>query len=115
VRIAALRERVERELAAIAPESVVFGREVARLPNTLCLALPGVPAETQVMALDLAGVMVSAGAACSSGKVRPSHVLRAMGAGEELARSAIRVSFGRDSTLEDADAFLAAWTELRSR
>jgi cysteine desulfurase len=77
--------------------------------------MPGVPAATQVMALDLAGVMVSAGAACSSGKVRPSHVLRAMGASPEAAASAIRISLGWDSTAADIDHLVEAWGALYAR
>ncbi len=77
--------------------------------------MPGVPAATQVMALDLAGVMVSAGAACSSGKVRPSHVLRAMGATAEEAASAIRISLGWDSSAADIDHLVAAWGALYAR
>jgi cysteine desulfurase len=113
--LAAWRDRAERELLAAAPEAVVFGANVARLPNTSCIALPGIPAETQVMALDLAGIMVSAGSACSSGKVRPSHVLRAMGTGEALAASAIRVSLGWNTAESDVDALLAAWLAFRDR
>ena len=90
----------------------VFGDRAPRLANTSCLAMPGVRAETQVMALDLAGVAVSAGAACSSGKIAPSHVLRAMGADEALADGAIRVSLGWASEPGDVDRFVAAWTRL---
>lgn len=77
--------------------------------------MPGVSAETQVMALDLAGVAVSAGSACSSGKIRPSHVLRAMGVAPELAASAIRVSLGWRTEREDIDHLVDAWTALRAR
>jgi cysteine desulfurase len=111
----ALRDGAEARLLALAPEAVVFCRDVARLPNTLSIALPGVAAETQVMALDLAGVMVSAGAACSSGKVRPSHVLEAMGAPPELAGSAIRVSLGWATQPADIDHLVAAWGGLHER
>ncbi|HSR72701.1 MAG TPA: cysteine desulfurase family protein [Kiloniellales bacterium] len=114
-RLAAWRDALERRITALAPEAVVFGRGAPRLPNTSCLALPGLAAETQVMALDLAGVAVSAGSACSSGKVAPSHVLRAMGASEAEASSAIRVSFGWASDAGDVESFLAAWGELYSR
>jgi cysteine desulfurase len=113
--IAALRDRAERELLALAPEARSFGAGLPRLPNTLCITMPGVPAATQVMALDLAGVMVSAGAACSSGKVRPSHVLRAMGASPEAAASAIRISLGWDSTSADIDHLVEAWGALYVR
>ena len=85
-----------------------------RLPNTTCLALPGVTAETQVIALDLAGIAVSAGAACSSGKVTESHVLAAMGLGP-LAACAIRVSLPWNATDAGIDAFIAAYTGVVSR
>jgi cysteine desulfurase len=111
-RLAVLRDAIENALAG---EAVFFGRGSARLPTTTCLALPGVPAETQVIALDLAGVMVSAGSACSSGKVRPSHVLAAMGVAPDLAASALRVSLGWTSTAADVEAFLAAWRQMRDR
>jgi cysteine desulfurase len=105
-RLAPLRDRLE---AALAGEAVFFGQRAPRLPTTSCLALPGVPAETQVIAA------VSAGAACSSGKVRPSHVLGAMGVAPDLAGSAIRVSLGWTTTEADIDAFLAAWRQMRTR
>ena len=111
-KLARLRDRIETEAAAIAPDVRVFGQLGSRLANTSCLAMPGVKAETQVMALDLAGVAVSAGAACSSGKVAPSHVLQAMGLADELADGAIRVSLGWASRPEEVDFFLAAWAEL---
>ncbi len=110
--LARLRDRIEAETKAIAPEVRIFGNAAPRLANTSCLAMPGVRAETQVMALDLAGVAVSAGAACSSGKVAPSHVLQAMGVEDALADGAIRVSLGWASVAEDVDLFLAAWAEL---
>ncbi len=113
--IAALRDDAERRLCAIAPGAVVFAAAVARLPNTLCIAMPGVPAATQVMALDLAGVMVSAGAACSSGKLRPSPVLAAMGVPAALADGAIRVSLGWSSTASDIDHLVEAWAALYAR
>src|SRR5690606_36961176 len=83
-RLETLRARIEHELKAHAPEIEIYGANAPRLPNTLCFAAPGFAGETQVMALDLAGVAVSAGAACSSGKVSRSHVLEAMGAGEAM-------------------------------
>ena len=107
--IAALRDRLEAGILGRAPDVVIFGVEAPRLPNTSCFALPGLAAETQVMALDLAGFAVSAGAACSSGKVQASHVLRAMGAGDRLAGCAIRVSLGPDTTEAEVDAFVEAW------
>ena len=107
-----LRDRFEAGLPASA---VIFGRNALRLPNTSNFALPCILAETSVMALDLDGVMVSSGSACSSGKVKPSHVLKAMGVSDELARCALRVSFGWNSTEEDADAALASIARLMSR
>ncbi len=110
-----LRDRLEEGARAIAPDLRIFGAEAERLANTSCLALPGRSAETQVMALDLAGVAVSAGAACSSGKVQPSHVLAAMGAGPDEAASAIRVSLGWQSGEADVGRFLSAWGDLYRR
>ena len=100
---------------AAAPSVHVFGSTAERLTNTTCFALPGFPAETQVMALDLDGIAVSAGSACSSGKVGASPVLLAMGVSEADARSAIRVSFGRESKPADVDRFVEAWTALAAR
>src|SRR3546814_11738547 len=78
----------------LAPEAKIFGAAGPRLPNTSCVALAGLPAETQIMALDLAGVAVSSGSACSSGKVQPSPVLAALGASAEEAGAATRASLG---------------------
>ena len=94
--------------------AVVMGEAAPRLPNTLCIATPGFPADVQVMALDLAGVMVSAGAACSSGKVKASPVLEAMGQGE-LSGCAIRVSGGWNTTQADWNRFVEAWFEAHAR
>ena len=113
--LAALRDDLERRALAAVPGARVFGQEAPRLANTSCLALPGVGSELQVMALDLAGVAVSAGSACSSGKVQPSHVLRAMGVDAATAGCAIRVSLGWRSTAEDVEGFLAAWRALAAR
>ena len=113
--LANLRDDLERRAKAAMPGVVFFGRDARRLSNTSCLALPGLSSELQVMALDLAGVAVSAGSACSSGKVQPSHVLRAMGADASTAGSAIRVSLGWQSAVEDVDRFLEAWCALAVR
>jgi cysteine desulfurase len=108
-----LRNRLEAGLLAVTPEAIVFGRDmVERLPNTTLFALPGIKAETAVIAFDLEGVAVSSGAACSSGKVQPSHVLAAMGVLGPLQRGAVRVSLGWNSTVTDVEKFLAAWTKL---
>ena len=90
------------------------GAGAARLANTTCLALPGVRADTQVIALDLAGFQVSAGAACSSGKVAASHVLSAMGLGD-LAGCAVRVSLPWNAAAEDAERFIAAYLDMAGR
>ncbi|MHB1206780.1 MAG: cysteine desulfurase family protein [Rhodospirillaceae bacterium] len=111
-RVKALRDEFEARLAASAPRARVFGQRAARLPNTSCVMLPEVPAETQLMRLDLAYVQVSAGSACSSGKIAASHVLTAMGAAEREAKCAIRVSLGVDTTAADIDAFFSAWLPL---
>jgi len=113
--IAALRDDLERRILAAAPGARVIGAGAPRLPNTSCLVMPGVANETQVMALDLAGIAVSAGAACSSGKVARSHVLAAMGLDDAIAGSAIRVSLGWRSNAADIDRLVAAWTELYAR
>ena len=112
---AALRDRFEAELLRLAPDAVIFGRRMARLPNTSNFAIPGLSAETALIALDLDGVAVSSGSACSSGKVRPSHVLAAMGVDETLARGGLRVSFGWSSKDEDVDAAIASLRRLMAR
>ncbi|MBC7906482.1 MAG: cysteine desulfurase [Rhodospirillaceae bacterium] len=110
-----LRDRLEAAVKARVPGALVVGEGAERLCNTSCVALPGVAAQVQVMALDLAGVAVSAGSACSSGKVGESAVLRAMGLGPEIAGSAIRISLGPDSTAQEIEMFLTAWCELARR
>ena len=106
-----LRQKLEKTIEENAPDAVIFGRAAERLPNTTALAMPGHAAETQVMALDLAGIAVSAGAACSSGKVRSSHVLEAMGAGD-LAGHSIRISWGWASSEDDIDRLAERWLDL---
>ena len=86
-----------------------------RIANTSCIALPGVAAETLVMALDLEGVAVSAGSACSSGKVTRSHVLEAMGLDDDISGSAIRVSLGWNSSKNHVDHFQRAWATVTDR
>ncbi len=113
--LARLRDGLEARLKALAPELVVFGAEAPRLANTSCFALPGLLAETQLLALDLAGIAVSSGAACSSGKVEPSHVLQAMGIDAETAASAIRVSLGWATSEADLERFIEAWDGLYRR
>jgi len=111
-RMRQLRDRLEAGLRSATPTIVIFAENVDRLPNTTLLALPGMKAETAVIAFDLEGVAVSSGAACSSGKVAPSHVLAAMGAGPDLARGAVRVSLGASTTENDVERFLRAWINV---
>lgn len=101
-RLAALRDRLEAMILEFAPDTLFFSRTATRLPNTSAFAFPGLNAQTMLMALDLAGVAVSSGSACSSGKVRESHVLVAMGAAE---KTALRVSMGWTTAPEDIDEF----------
>jgi cysteine desulfurase len=107
-----LREALEAGLKAITPDAVIFGTAVARLPNTTLFAAEGLQAETAVIAFDLEGIAVSSGAACSSGKVQPSHVLAAMGVSGPLQRGAVRVSLGWATTEGDIEMFLRAWRKL---
>jgi cysteine desulfurase len=111
-RLEAMRDRFESKLPQ---EAMVFGARTTRLPNTSNFALPGMAAETAVIAFDLEGIALSSGAACSSGKVRASRILSAMGVATELARCALRVSFGHESKESDADAVLAALNKLATR
>jgi cysteine desulfurase len=108
----ALRNRLEAGLRAITPQVMIFGEGAERLPNTTLFALPGMRAETAVIAFDLEGVAVSSGAACSSGKVQPSHVLAAMGVSPGLTQAAVRVSLGWETTERDIERFLGAWRKL---
>ncbi|MEL6288973.1 MAG: cysteine desulfurase family protein [Pseudomonadota bacterium] len=113
--LAAWRDELERAVMQQTPDAVIIGQSAPRLPNTSCIALPGIPAETLVMALDLEGVAVSAGSACSSGKVTRSHVLEAMGLPDEICRSAIRVSLGWNSSKKDVERFVTAWRAVTNR
>ena len=112
VRMTGLRERLEAGLKTATPETMIFGADAPRVPNTTLVAVPGMKAETAVIALDLAGFAVSSGAACSSGKVQASHVLRAMGLSDELARGGIRISLGWTTTEAEIDCFIEAWIKV---
>ncbi len=114
-KVAQLRNILELALSASANDTIFVGNGVTRLPNTLCLLAPGWKGETQVMAMDLAGFAVSAGSACSSGKVRASRVLRAMGYDDALAGQAIRVSIGPSVTEDDALRFADIWTKAYAK
>jgi cysteine desulfurase len=108
-RVAELRNILDQALSALEFRTISVGNEAVRLPNTLCVVAPGWRGETQVMAMDLAGFAVSAGSACSSGKVRASRVLRAMGLDDAAAGSAIRLSLGPDVTRDEVLRFAEAW------
>lgn len=118
-RVATLRDLLEDALVSQAPDTIFIGTSGTRLPNTLCLATSGWKGETQVMQMDLAGYAISAGSACSSGKVRASRVLRAMGYADYVAAGAIRVSLGPETTEQDvlgfADAWLTQYRKYRAR
>jgi cysteine desulfurase len=105
----------DRIVAIAGPRATVFSAGAPRLPQTVCFAVPGVPAETLLIGLDLAGVAVSSGSACSSGKVAPSHVLSAMGVPASLAKCALRVSLGWESAEKDLDLLARAWATMLSR
>jgi cysteine desulfurase len=111
-RMEALRDKLEAGIKAVADKAVIFAAETARLPNTTLFSVPGMKAETAVIAFDLEGVALSSGAACSSGKVSPSHVLAAMGIAPELARGALRVSLGYATADGDVGTILKAWEKL---
>jgi cysteine desulfurase len=120
-KIAALRDGMEARLRQLSDHTIIFGIDGAgehppqRLPNTTLFAVPSIKSETSVMALDLAGVAISAGSACSSGKVAASPVLAAMGVPDEIATCAIRISLGPTTTQNDVDLFLNAWNDRVSR
>ena len=113
-RLTSLRDRFEAGLRATTPQAVIFGENVARLPNTSLFAVPGLKAETVIIAFDLNGIAVSSGSACSSGKVQASHVLAAMGVEPTLARGAVRVSLGWSTTEAEIDILLTAWNKVVS-
>jgi cysteine desulfurase len=108
----ALRHRLEAGLKAVTPGVVIFGAAAERLPNTTLFAAEGMKAETAVISFDLEGIAVSSGAACSSGKVQPSHVLAAMGVSPALTRGAVRLSLGWTTTETDIERCLGAWRKL---
>jgi cysteine desulfurase len=112
--MAALRDKFEAGLKWGTPQAVIFGEGAARLPNTSLFTVPGLKAETAIIAFDLNGVAVSSGSACSSGKVQPSHVLAAMGVEPALARGAVRISLGWSTSEADVEALLFAWKNVVS-
>jgi cysteine desulfurase len=114
-RVAKLRNILETAIEASEKSTIFVGKGAQRLPNTSCFASPGWKGETQVMAMDLAGFAVSAGSACSSGKVKTSRVLQALGLDDEVASSAIRVSLGLGPPADAVLRFAQAWSEKRAR
>lgn len=110
-RLAAARDRLEAGLLELAPSTAIFGRKAPRLPNTSAFATPGLTAETMLIKLDLAGVALSSGSACSSGKVKRSHVLEAMGIDPAMSAGALRASLGWTTSEADIDTFLAAYAK----
>ncbi|PID37522.1 MAG: aminotransferase [Rhodobacterales bacterium] len=114
-RVEELRDILENTLAESAKDTIFVGKDGPRLPNTSCFITPGWKGETQVMVMDLAGFAVSAGSACSSGKVKASRSLKAMGYSDTEAASALRVSLGMDTTREEVEAFAAAWLKEEAR
>ncbi|TQI77165.1 cysteine desulfurase [Bosea sp. AK1] len=112
VRIAGLRDRLEAGLAALSPETAIFAQQAPRLPNTSAFATPGLKAETVLIRLDLAGAALSSGSACSSGKVKRSHVLDAMKIDPAMSAGALRASLGWTTCEADIDRFLAAYEKL---
>ncbi|SEN27527.1 cysteine desulfurase [Loktanella fryxellensis] len=113
--VAQLRNILEEAVAAAVPGTIFVGNDMERLPNTTCMIAPGWRGETQVMAMDLAGFAVSAGSACSSGKVRASPVLRALGYDDEMSRCALRVSLGPETTEDEVLRFAASWSAKAQR
>jgi cysteine desulfurase len=114
-RLATLRDEMEQRLMDALPDLTIFSRDAARLPNTSAFALSGAAAETMLIGLDLEGYAVSSGSACSSGKVKASHVLAAMGVAPDMAKCAIRVSFGRDTNAADISGFADVFVRVASR
>ena len=114
-RVAELRNILEEAIEAVSPETIFVGKPSERLPNTTCMLTPGWKGEMQVMAMDLAGFAISAGSACSSGKMRASRTLLAMGHDPVAAASAVRVSLGLGTTREDVLRFAEAWGERRMK
>ena len=111
-RLRTLREKAEQGIRTVAPDAVILSEGAERLPNTVCFAAPGVSAETAIIAFDLDGIALSAGSACSSGKVGPSETLKAMGVSSEIAKGAIRLSIGWDTNESDISRFIEVWKRV---
>lgn len=113
--LSVLRDTLEASLSNHSPELVFYGKEKERVANTCLFAMPGTTAETLLMALDIEGIAVSNGSACSSGRVEPSHVLKAMGASDQDAKEAIRLSLGWATQQKDIDRFIEVWNKIYQR
>jgi cysteine desulfurase len=111
-KLASLREKMEKKMKEIAPELIIFAENAPRVANTSAVSLPGTPAQTQVMFLDLEGIAVSSGSACSSGSVKQSPIASAMGITEEQMSGAFRISMGWGTTEKDIDRMLEAWSKM---
>ena len=111
----AIRGVIETGLIAMEPELTIFGKEAERLPNTSFFAVLDASSMTTMMGLDLEGISVSTGTACSSGKVGASRAVTAMGLSEKAPKGAIRISLGYNSTMNDAEKFLDSWAKIRKR
>jgi len=110
--VAALRDKLKRQLLAVVPDTVINAAHGQRAPHVTSVSIPGTDSEALLMHLDLAGIACSSGSACSTGAVEPSHVLTAMGVPRELGVAALRFSFGKESTLEDVEATIAALPKI---
>ncbi len=113
--LGAIRDAIEVGLKALEPNLIIFGADAPRLPNTSFFAVPDTPASTLMMALDLAGISLSTGLACSSGKTGASRAVTAMGLAERAANGALRISLGYTSQPHDAEIFLKAWAKIRRK
>lgn len=111
----ALQTYLEQQIQAVSAQAIIAGQGADRLPNTSYILTPGMSNETQLIHYDMAGIAVSAGSACSSGKISASHVLKAMGYSDTLASSSIRVSTGPNSTQQDIDHFLSVWQKIAQK
>src|SRR6059036_2569672 len=111
-RVAALRDELERRLLAVVPDAVINAAQGPRAPHVTSVSIPGTDSEALLMHLDLVGIACSSGSACSTGAVEPSHVLTAMGVPRDLGVAALRFSFGKENTLEDVEALIAALPKI---
>ncbi len=114
-KLSILRDRMEKELRALTPDITIHGEHTERVANTSMISIPGYSSETMLISFDLEGIAVSAGSACSSGKVKGSRILRAMGCPDDVTCSSLRISLGWNSTEEDVDLFLAAYKKITDR